>query len=118
MLLRAPAEETRLLRDLLWGHDPDRVAIQGQPGDQPGIVEGGLVDTPVLDAADHDLPGNEAAGRVSDPDERIVRSAEDRVDRGDRVDAVADQEVVCGADGPVADGTAIDNLVDAERALV
>src|SRR5512135_1970677 len=117
-LLRSPAQEATASRDLLGGYDPDRVTVQSQPGDQPGVVVGRLVDATILDAADRDLPGEEAAGRVPDPDKGIVAAAENWVHRSHGMDAVADQQVGRGADGTILDDAALEDAVDPERSLV
>src|SRR5262245_66195541 len=94
------------LRDGLRRDDPDRVAVQAQPGDQPGVVEAVLVEG----AARHDLPSYVAAGRLADADERIALAAEVRVDGGDRVDAVGAQQVRRRADRPVLAPPAFEDL--------
>jgi pimeloyl-ACP methyl ester carboxylesterase len=112
--LRTTAQETVPPRDPLWRHNIDRVAIQSQPRDQPGIVVGRLVEgTP-----DHELPREEAAGRIADAYQRVVPAAEIRIDGRDGVDAVADEQVPRRADRPILRRAAGDDLEDPERPVI
>ena len=56
--LRAPAQYATSPGDSLWRHDFDRVAVESQPRDQPGIVVGRLIEG----ASGHNLARDEAAG--------------------------------------------------------
>src|SRR5262249_4666348 len=113
-LIREPAEAAIPRGDRLWGDDLDGVAIQAQPRDQPRVV----VLVLVVEAAHHELPRGVARRRLAAPDQRIVPAAEVRVDRGDRVDAVADQDIAPRADGAVLGLAAFEDLLDVQRPRV
>src|SRR5262245_45727244 len=66
--VRAATQEAAAFRDLLREDELDRIAIQAQPRDQPGIVGLPLVE----DAPGHHLTGDVPAGRLADPDEWIM----------------------------------------------
>lgn len=112
--VRAAAEEAVAPRDLLGVNDGDRGRVDAETGDKPGVVVTGLVEV----AAQHDLPGDEAAGGDADADQGVVIAAEVGVDGGDGVDAIRDEEVVGRADGAVLGSATFQDLLDVERAIV
>src|SRR5262245_41505729 len=92
--VRATAEEAIPFGKLLRWDEFDRIPVQAQARDEPRIVALPLV----VDASGHHLASNVSACRLADADQRVVTAPEDRIDRGHRVDAVADQQVPRSAD--------------------
>src|SRR5262249_45372962 len=112
--LRAAAEEAGPFGDLLRWDEDDGIAIEAEAGDEPGVVALPLVE----DAARHHLAGDVAAGRIADADQGVMTAPEDGIDRGDRMDTVADQQVPRRADRPVFRGPAVEDFRHPERTLV
>src|SRR4051794_27300704 len=85
--LRTQAEEAIAPGDPLGWDDLDRVAVEAQARDQPGIVVEFLLDA-LGGAPGHDLTRQVPGRRLADADQRVVSAAEVGVHGGDRVDAV------------------------------
>src|SRR5262249_35099198 len=72
----------------------------------------------IVHAAHHDLAGDESAGRLADADQWVRPPPEDRINRGNRVDTVADEQVALRADRAVFGRPAFQDALDPERPLV
>src|SRR4051794_26568465 len=112
--LRAPAQDAVAPGDALKCDDLDRVAIQPQSRNQPGVVVPLLLDA-LRGRTRHDLARDVPGGRLADADQRVVPAAEVGVDGCYGVDAVADEQVARPADGAVARGAAGDDTLHPER---
>src|SRR5271155_220695 len=90
------------------------MAFEAQAADQPGVVALPLV----KNASGHDLPRDVPAGWLAYADERVVIAPEDRIDRGNRMYAVGNQQIPGRADRSIPRRPALEDTLDRERSFI